>query len=464
MKVNFTETVLRDANQSLIATRMPFSDFEGILESLDKVGYYSLECWGGATFDSCLRYLSEDPWERLRKIKAKVKNTKLQMLLRGQNILGYKHYPDDVVRKFVAHAAQNGMDIFRIFDALNDFRNIEVAVDEVLKRGAHAQGCICYTTSPIHNLEKYAAMGKQLESLGVHSLCIKDMAGIMGPQEAYDLIKALKSSVNIPVFLHSHSTTGLGPMTYAKAVEAGCDGIDTAISSFSGGTSQPATESLHYALKQMGYETGLNEKMLKEINDFFKPLKTKYVSSGLLDPFVMGTETDALVYQVPGGMLSNLIAQLKVQNAIDKLDAVLVETPRVREDLGYPPLVTPMSQMVGVQAASNILTGERYKNISKEVKSYLRGEYGQAPGEVNQNLIHKVLGEEKPITTRFADTLEPAFDKVKNELGDLARNDEDVLSYIAFPQIAEKFFKEREERESRSVTYTITKKKEEHTL
>lgn len=464
MKVKFTETVLRDANQSLIATRMPFSDFEGILESLDKAGYYSLECWGGATFDSCLRYLSEDPWERLRKIKAKVKNTKLQMLLRGQNILGYKHYSDDVVRKFVAHAAQNGMDIFRIFDALNDFRNIEVAVDEVLKQSAHAQGCICYTTSPIHGLEKYAAMGKQLQSLGVHSICIKDMAGIMGPQEAYDLIKALKSSVNLPVFLHTHSTTGLGPMTYAKAVEAGCDGIDTAISSFSGGTSQPATESLHYALKQMGHETGLNEKMLKEINDFFKPLKTKYVSSGLLDPFVMGTETDALVYQVPGGMLSNLIAQLKAQNAIDKLDAVLAETPRVREDLGYPPLVTPMSQMVGVQAASNILTGEHYKNISKEVKSYLRGEYGQAPGEVNQDLIHKVLGGERPITTRFADTLEPEFDKVKNELGDLARNDEDVLSYIAFPQIAEKFFKEREERESRSVTYTITKKKEEHTV
>jgi oxaloacetate decarboxylase alpha subunit len=443
---------------------MPFSDFEGILESLDKAGYYSLECWGGATFDSCLRYLSEDPWERLRKIKAKVKNTKLQMLLRGQNILGYKHYPDDVVRKFVAHAAQDGMDIFRIFDALNDFRNIEVAVDETLKQGIHAQGCICYTTSPIHNLEKYAVMGKQLESLGVHSICIKDMAGIMGPQEAYDLIKALKSSVNLPVFLHTHSTTGLGPMTYAKAVEAGCDGIDTAISSFSGGTSQPATESLHYALKQMGYETGLDEKTLKGINDFFKPLKAKYVSSGLLDPFVMGTETDALVYQVPGGMLSNLIAQLKAQNASDKLEEVLSETPRVREDLGYPPLVTPMSQMVGVQAAINVLTGERYKNISKEVKSYLRGEYGQAPGEVNQNLVYKVLGDEKPITIRFADTLEPEFDKVKHELGDLARNDEDVLSYIAFPQIAEKFFKEREERESRTVTYTITKNQEERAV
>ena len=460
MHVNFTETILRDANQSLIATRMPFVDFEGILETLDNVGYYSLECWGGATFDSCLRYLGEDPWERLRKIKAKVKNTKLQMLLRGQNILGYKHYPDDVVRKFVAHAAQNGMDIFRIFDALNDFRNIEVAVDETLKQGAHAQGCICYTTSPIHNLEKYANMGKQLESLGVNSICIKDMAGIMGPQEAFDLIHALKKTVKVPVFLHTHSTTGLGPITYTKAIEAGCDGIDTAISSFSGGTSQPATETLHYALQQLGHTSSLDDKVLKHVNDFFKPLKTKYIASGLMDPFVMGTETDALVYQVPGGMLSNLIAQLKSQNAMDKLDDVLAETPKVRKDLGYPPLVTPMSQMVGVQAAANVLAGERYKNISKEVKAYLRGEYGQAPGEVDAALVKKVLGEEKPITIRFADTLQPMFEETKLNLGTLARNDEDVLSYIAFPQIAEKFFAEREERESRTVTYSIFKKPE----
>lgn len=460
MKVNITETVLRDANQSLIATRMPFSDFEGILELLDKAGYYSLECWGGATFDSCLRYLSEDPWERLRKIKSKVKNTKLQMLLRGQNILGYKHYPDDIVRKFVAHAAQNGIDIFRIFDALNDFRNIEVAVDETLKQGTHAQGCICYTTSPIHNLQKYTAMGKQLESLGVNSICIKDMAGIMGPKEAYDLISAIKGSVNVPVFLHTHSTTGLGPITYTKAIEAGCDGIDTAISSFSGGTSQPATETLNFALEQMGYTTGLNSKILKDINDFFKPLKTKYISSGLMDAFVMGTETDALVYQVPGGMLSNLIAQLKAQNAIDRLDEVLEETPKVRKDLGYPPLVTPMSQMVGVQAVVNILAGKRYKNISKEIKCYLKGEYGEAPGEINAELEKMVLGDEKPITTRFADTLEPEFDKTKQELAGIARNDEDVLSYIAFPQIAEKFFKEREERETVTVNYMITKKEE----
>ena len=457
MKINFTETVLRDANQSLIATRMPFSDFEDILETLDQVGYHSLECWGGATFDSCLRYLSEDPWERLRKIKAKVKNTKLQMLLRGQNILGYKHYPDDVVRKFVAHSVQNGMDILRIFDALNDFRNIEVAVDETLEQGAHAQGCICYTTSPIHNMESYAKMGKDLKAMGVHSICIKDMAGIMGPQEAYELVSILKESSDLPVVLHTHSTTGLGPMTYMKAAEAGCDVIDTAISSFSGGTSQPPTESLNYALKQVGFETGLDEKKLKEVNDFFKPLKTKYIESGQMDPFVMGTETDALVYQVPGGMLSNLIAQLKAQNSIDKLDEVLAETPKVRADLGYPPLVTPMSQMVGVQAASNVLAGERYKNVSKEVRAYVRGEYGRPPGDIDPGLIQKVLGDEKPITGRFADTLEPEFDKVKAELGGTAQNDEDVLSYIAFPQVAEKFFAEREERKSMTASYSIKK-------
>ncbi len=457
LKVNITETVLRDANQSLIATRMPFSDFEAILETINQVGYYSVECWGGATFDSCLRYLIEDPWKRLRLLKEKLKNSKLQMLLRGQNILGYKHYPDDVVRLFVAKSVENGMDIFRIFDALNDFRNIQVAVDETIKRGAHAQGVICYTTSPIHTIEKYAKMGKELENMGVHSICIKDMAGIMGPQEAYDLVKALKESVELPVFLHTHSTTGLGPITYIKAVEAGCSGIDTAISSFSGGTSQPSTETLNYALQQMGYKTELNEKNLKKVIDYFNPLKEIYVSSGLMDPFVMGTDTDALNYQVPGGMLSNLIAQLKAQNSIDRLDEVLQETPKVRKDLGYPPLVTPMSQMVGVQAASNVLAGERYKNVSKEVKAYLRGEYGQAPGEINAELQKKVLGDEKPITGRFADTLEPGFESAKAELKDLAQNDEDVLSYILFPQIAEKFFVDRQESTAVKVSYKIKK-------
>lgn len=457
MKINITETVLRDANQSLIATRLPFSDFEGILEKIDDAGYHSVECWGGATFDSCLRYLNEDPWERLRKIKSKIKKTKLQMLLRGQNILGYKHYSDDVVRKFVEHSIMNGMDILRIFDALNDFRNIEVAVDQTKKSGGHAQGTICYTLSPIHNLENYVKLGKQLEGMGVDSICIKDMSGIMGPQEAFDLIRALKETVKKPVILHTHSTTGLAPITYFKAVEAGCDGIDCAISSFSGGTSQPATEALHFALKQSGYESGLNEDILKEINDYFKPIKDKFIQSGALDPYVLGTETDALVYQVPGGMLSNLIAQLKQQNALDKLPEVLEETPKVRKDLGYPPLVTPMSQMVGVQAATNVLLGERYKSVSKEIRSYLRGEYGKAPGEVDADLVKKVLGDEKPITQRFADTLEPEFEKTKAKLGSMAKNDEDVLSYIAFPQIAEKFFKEREESAASKVNYTIVK-------
>jgi len=457
VKVNITETVLRDANQSLIATRMPFEDFEPILEKIDEAGYASIECWGGATFDSCLRYLSEDPWERLRKIKSKVKKTKLQMLLRGQNLLGYKHYPDDVVRKFVEYSIKNGMDIIRIFDALNDFRNIRVAVEETLKWGGHAQGTICYTISPIHDLESYAKMGKVLEEMGVNSICVKDMAGIMGPKEAYDIFKALKETVKVPLILHTHSTTGLGPMTYLKAIEAGCSGIDTAISSFSGGTSQPSTETMNYAIKQLGYETGLKEDVLKEINDFFKPIKEKFLQNGVLNPYVMGTETDALVYQIPGGMLSNLIAQLKQQNALDKLEEVLQETPRVRKDLGYPPLVTPMSQMVGVQAAINVLTGERYKNVTNEIKAYLRGEYGKAPGEINPDLIKKVLGDEKPITTRFADTLEPAFEKTKKELGSLAQSDEDVLSYIAFPQIAEKFFKEREERKAKTVSYSIRK-------
>ncbi len=457
MKVNITETVLRDANQSLIATRLPFSDFEGILEKIDNAGYYSVECWGGATYDSCLRYLNEDPWERLRKIKSKIKKTKLQMLLRGQNLIAYKHYPDDVVRKFVEHAIQNGIDIMRIFDALNDFRNIEVAVDQTLKSGGHAQGAICYTISPIHNLENYVKWGKQLEEMGVDSICIKDMSGIMGPQEAYDLIKALKETVKKPVVLHTHCTTGLGPITYFKAVEAGCDVIDCAISAFSGGTSQPATESLHFALKQAGYETGLNENILKEINDFFKPVKDKFLQSGVLDPYVLGSETDALVYQVPGGMLSNLISQLKQSNSLHRLQEVLEEIPRVRKELGYPPLVTPMSQIVGAQATTNVLLGERYESVSMEVKSYLKGEYGKAPGEVDAELVKKVLGVEEPMTHRFADNLEPEFEKVKKEIGSMAKNDEDVLSYIIFPPIAEKFFKHREESAALKVNYTITR-------
>lgn len=457
MKVNFTETVLRDANQSLIATRMPFSDFEPILSTMDKAGYYSLECWGGATFDSCLRYLNEDPWERLRKIRAACPNTKLQMLLRGQNLLGYKHYPDDVVRLFVKKSVENGIDIIRIFDALNDVRNIEVAVDETLKNGAIASGTICYTLSPIHNLESYVKLAKQIESLGVGSICVKDMAGIMSPKEGYDLVKALKETVKVPVVVHTHSTTGLGFMTLLKCVEAGADVIDTAISSFSGGTSQPATETLVYALRQLGYEVGVDEKVCKEINDFFKPIRDKALKSGLLNPVVMGTQTDALIYQIPGGMLSNLVAQLTVQKKLDKLDEVLEETPRVRKDLGYPPLVTPMSQMVGVQATANVLAGERYKNISKEVKSYIKGEYGKAPGEVSPELQKLVLGDEKPYTGRFADTLEPGVEAARAYLGSRATCDEDVLSYIAFPTQAEAFFDKRDAKKKNTFSYTIRK-------
>ena len=455
MKINFTETVLRDGNQSLIATRMPMSDIEPILDVMDKAGYYSIECWGGATFDSCLRYLDEDPWERLRIFRKHFKNTKLQMLLRGQNLLGYKHYPDDVVRAFVRKSVENGIDIIRIFDALNDLRNIEVAVDEAIKAGAHVQGTLCYTTSPIHNIDMFVQLSRDLEKMGVHSICIKDMAGIMTPKNAYELTKAIKEAVSLPVVVHTHSTTGVGAMTLLKAVEAGADTIDCAISCFSGGTSQPPTESMHYTLKEMGYDTGLDEKKLKEINDYFKPIQAKDLESGRLTPIVMNTEPDALVYQVPGGMLSNLVAQLKAQKALDRLPEVLMEVPRVRADLGYPPLVTPSSQMVGVQATTNVLLGERYKNVSKEIKAYLRGEYGKAPGQVNEELRRKVLGDEKPVECRFADLLEPGLEKARAEIGELARSEEDVLSYVAFPQIAEKFFKNREEKEKKTVRYSI---------
>jgi len=456
-KIQFTETVLRDAQQSLIATRMPFDAFEPVLSTLDKAGYYSLECWGGATFDSCLRYLNEDPWERLRKIRKACPNTKLQMLLRGQNLLGYKHYPDDVVKKFVEKSVENGIDIIRIFDALNDIRNIEVAVKQTLKSGAIASGTICFTLSPVHDTESYIKLAKDMESMGVQSICIKDMAGIMSPKEAYELVKALKENVKLPIILHTHSTTGLGFMTLLKAAEAGVDVIDTSISCMSGGTSQPATETMNYVLNQYGFETGLDTKVLKEINDFFKPVRADALKSGLLNPVVMATATDALTYQIPGGMLSNLVAQLTAQKKLDKLDEVLAETPRVRADLGYPPLVTPMSQMVGVQATANVLAGERYKNVSKEIRSYIRGEYGKAPGELNPEVVKMVLGDEKPLEGRFADTLPDGFEEAKNYLGNRAESDEDVLSYIAFPAQAEAFFDKREELRSRTFTYNIEK-------
>ena len=455
MQLHITETVLRDANQSLMATRMPMSDFIDILDTIDNAGYYSVECWGGATFDSCLRYLDECPWERLRTIKSHMKKTKLQMLLRGQNILGYRHYSDDTVRRFVRSAIENGMDIIRIFDALNDMRNIETAVDECLKAGGHAQGTICYTLSPIHNLDLYIKLGKQIEEMGCQSLCIKDMAGIMSPQECYDLVTALKSSIKIPIYVHTHQTTGLGFMTCMKAAEAGAAGIDTALSNFSGGTSQPATEPLVYTLTQMGFDCGVDYATLKKINDFFAPIKKKFVDDGTFDQSVLGVKADALNYQIPGGMLSNLIAQLKAQNAIDRLDEVLEETPRVRAEMGYPPLVTPLSQMVGVQATVNVLLGERYKNIGKEIKSYIRGEYGTAPGEIDPELVKKVLGDEQPITGRFAESIAPEFEEAKAYLGDKAESDLDVLSYIAFPQQAEQYFAKRELKRAMTVSYTI---------
>lgn len=458
MKVQFTETVLRDANQSLIATRMPFEKFDGILETMNKAGYYSMECWGGATFDSCLRYLDEDPWERLRKIKAKCPDTKLQMLLRGQNLLGYKHYPDDVVRMFVKKSVENGIDIIRIFDALNDTRNIRVAVDETIKNGAIASGAISFTTSPVHTLEKYVQTVKEMKEMGCSTICIKDMAGVMTPKEAKDLIGAIKNAVpDMPVILHTHCTTGMAYMTIFQAIESGCDVIDTATSCFSGGTSQPATETIYDALTELGYETGLDRSVLKKVNDHFKPIRDEYLKSGLLKPKALVTDTDALTYKVPGGMLSNMMANLEDMHALDRMDEALLEIPRVREDMGYPPLVTPLSQMVGNQAVTNVLVGERYKNISKEIKAYIRGEYGKAPGEINPELLKKVLGDEKPITCRFADTLEPAFEKAKAEIGDKAKSDEDVLSYIAFPTQAEAFFDKREEKKKNTFTYSIKK-------
>ena len=455
-KVQFTETVLRDANQSLIATRLPYSKFDEILETMDKAGFYSVECWGGATFDVCLRFLNEDPWERLRKIREKMPNTKLQMLLRGQNVLGYKHYPDDVVRRFVRCAVKNGIDIIRIFDALNDVNNLKVAIEETVKSGALASGTISYTTSPVHTNAKYVEMVKELAQMGVGSICIKDMAGIMTPQAAYDLVSAIKDAVDLPVVMHTHCTTGLAFMTYLKGIEAGADVIDTAISPFSGGTSQPATETLFYALREMGYETTMDEKTLYEIANYFKPIRAEMLEKGTLNPISMGTDTQCLNYQIPGGMLSNLLSQLKSLNAIDKFEEALLETPRVREDMGYPPLVTPTSQLVGTQAVQNVLAGERYKNVGAELKAYCRGEYGITPAPINEEIRAKILGDEKPIEGRYADTLPTdAFEKAQEKLGEDARCEEDVLSYLAFPQVAENFFEKRRADEEKVCKYTI---------
>ena len=455
-KVNFTETILRDANQSLVATRLSFDQFEPILSTIDQAGFYSVECWGGATFDVCLRFLNEDPWERLRKIRAAMPNTKLQMLLRGQNILGYKHYSDDVVRRFVRAAVRNGIDIVRIFDALNDTDNLKVAIEETVKSGAEASGAISYTTSPVHTLDKYVEMVKELKQMGVSSICIKDMAGILSPKNAYDLVAAIKDAVDLPVVVHTHSTTGLAFMTYLKAVEAGADVIDTAISPVSGGTSQPATETLNYTFKELGYETGLNEDALVKMASFFKPIRADFLADGTLNPISMATDTQCLTYQIPGGMLSNLLSQLKMLGALDKYDEALLETPRVRADMGYPPLVTPTSQLVGTQAVQNVLSGERYKNVGAEMKAYCRGEYGKTPAPINPEVRAKILKGEEPIQGRYADTLPTdVFEKAQAELGDTARCEEDVLSYIAFPPVAEKFFAERKAQEEKLCRYSI---------
>ena len=454
-KVQFVETVLRDANQSLIATRLPYDKFEPMLETIDKAGYYAAECWGGATFDVCLRYLNEDPWERLRKIRAKMPNTKLQMLLRGQNVRGYSHYPDDFVRLFVKKAVENGMDVIRIFDALNDVTNMKVAMEATAEAGAIASGTISYTTSPVHTHKKYVEMVKELKAMGAKTICIKDMAGIMGPQEAYDMVSAIKDAVDLPIDLHTHSTTGLAFMTYLKAVEAGVDIIDTAISPFSGGTSQPATETLAYALRQLGYQVDLDDSCLTTMADYFKGVRDEFVKDGTLMPKSMATDTQCLTYQVPGGMLSNLLSQLKQMNALDRFEEALMETPKVRADMGYPPLVTPTSQMVGVQAVRNVLDGQRYKTVSKEIKAYCRGEYGKTPAPINAEIQAQILGDEKPLAGRYADTLEPIVEKTRAELGDLAKCDEDVLSYIAFPNLAEKFLEERKAKEENVVTYSI---------
>jgi len=457
-KVQFTETVLRDASQSLIATRMPYSAMEPILDTMDKVGYYSLECWGGATFDVCLRFLNEDPWERLRKIREHTPNTKLQMLLRGQNVLGYKHYPDDVVRRFVRASVKNGIDIIRIFDALNDVNNLKVAIEETVKSGAMASGTISYTTSPVHTNAKYVEMVKELAQMGVSTICIKDMAGILTPQAAYDLVSAIKDAVDLPVVMHTHCTTGLAYMTYLKGIEAGADVIDCAISPFSGGTSQPATETLFYALREMGYDVNLNEKLLYKMADYFKPIRKDFLDKGTLNPISMGTDTQCLNYQIPGGMLSNLLSQLKSLNALDKFDEALKETPNVRKDMGYPPLVTPTSQLIGTQAVQNVLAGERYKNVGAELKAYCRGEYGRTPAPIDPEIREKILAGDKVLEGRYADTLPTdTFEKTKEKLGATAKCDEDVLSYISFPQVAENFFEKRQAEEEKKVRYSIEK-------
>lgn len=442
--VKITETVLRDAHQSLIATRMTTDEMLPIIEKMDKIGYHSLEAWGGATFDSCLRFLNEDPWERLRKIRSAAKNTKLQMLFRGQNILGYRHYADDVVEYFVQKSIANGIDIMRIFDALNDVRNLKTAINACKKEKGHVQATVCYTISPVHTIETYTKMAKELEEMGADSICIKDMAALLVPYEAYNLVKALKETVKIPIQLHTHCTSGVGEMTYLKAIEAGVDVVDCAISPMALGTSQPATEPLVATLQGTDRDTGLDLGALTEIADYFKPLREKYLESGLMNTKVLGVDINTLLYQVPGGMLSNLVSQLKQANAEDKFDEVLKEVPRVRKDFGYPPLVTPTSQIVGTQAVLNVIMGERYKMVTKESKGLVKGEYGKTPVPVSDEIKKIIIGDEKQITCRPADNIKPELDKIRNECKEYIEQDEDVLSYALFDSVATKFFEQRQ--------------------
>ncbi len=446
-KVKITETVLRDAHQSLIATRMTLDEMLPILSEMDKVGYYSAEVWGGATFDSCLRFLDEDPWERLRVIRKEMPNTKLQMLFRGQNMLGYRHYADDVVEYFVQKSVANGIDILRIFDALNDIRNLETAIKATKKENAHLQAAISYTTSPVHNNEYFVHYAKQLEDAGADSICIKDMAGLLTPYNTYELVKEIKSAVKVPVQVHTHYTSGLASMVLMKAVEAGADIIDTAMSPLAMGTSHPATESMVAAFQGTEQDTGLDLKQLNVVRKHFAELREKYLANGLLNPKMLGVDANTLLYQVPGGMLSNLVSQLKQAGKEDKLDEVLMEVPNVRKDAGYPPLVTPSSQIVGTQAVFNVIMGERYKMVTKEFKGLLRGEYGKTPVPVDPEFRKQIIGDEEPIDCRPADLLKPELETLKKECAEWTEQEEDVLSYAQFGQVATKFFENRRNKE-----------------
>ena len=447
--VGITETILRDAHQSQIATRMTTEQMLPIIDKMDQVGYHSVECWGGATFDACLRFLKEDPWERLRKLRDGFKHTKLQMLFRGQNILGYRHYADDVVEYFVQKSIANGIDIIRIFDAFNDLRNLETSVKACKKEGGHAQIALCYTLGEAYTLDYWKEIAKRIEEMGADSICIKDMAGLLVPYEAEALVKALKASTKLPIQLHTHYTSGVASMTYMKAVEAGCDIIDTAMSPFALGTRQPATEVMCETFRDTPFDTGLDQKLLAEIADYFRPIQEEALKSGLLNPKVLGVNIKTLMYQVPGGMLSNLVSQLKDAHAEDKYYDVLEEIPRVRKDFGEPPLVTPSSQIVGTQAVLNVLMGERYKMITKESKALLHGEYGQTVKPFNPEVQKKACGDETPITCRPADLLKPELREMEKEVARYKQQDEDVLSYALFPQVAVDFFKYREAQQEK---------------